>query len=380
MGNHKTCPDAPQPSTALAEISPPTLAEVCESPDEFLGKLDVGALNLMCAAGLPGAEGLDIAKQIAWLDEAARQVDLQARARIEEFTLGPSIYSDSLGYYFCNYLLRTLQEGLGVRYNPARITDSDFQNPLCSDPDFRDSRDLFIHGMMGGPGGTCASMPVMYVAVGRRLGYPLKLVEAPGHLFFRWEDPEGQRFGVPERFNVEGTGRGISFRTDEHYRTWPREWRPIEKNAGCYLKSLSPPEELAAFLATRGSCLEDNGRTAEAIQAFIWATKLVPDDLRYHTQVTKLLSHSYEIGIQTLEAERRLLDVERMAFERKARRLGSAPAHPIRADVPRHADSCECFSCRQARHAVQQAPMPGHPPGCGCVNCQRSRPTQFRPW
>ena len=42
---------------------------------------------------------------------------------------------------------------------------------------FNDSRVAFIHGMIptagqttaDTPGGTCASMPVMYVAVGRRL-------------------------------------------------------------------------------------------------------------------------------------------------------------------------------------------------------------------
>ena len=67
-------------------------------------------------------------------------------------------------------------------------------------------------------------MPVLYVAVGRRRGYPLKLVEAPTHLFFRWEDPDGERFNVPEVFNVEGTGHGISFHPDDYYRIWPREW------------------------------------------------------------------------------------------------------------------------------------------------------------
>jgi hypothetical protein len=43
---------------------------------------------------------------------------------------------------------------------------------------------------------------VLYVAIGRRLGYPLKLVECKGHLFVRWEDAK-------ERFNIEGTSRGL---------------------------------------------------------------------------------------------------------------------------------------------------------------------------
>ncbi len=40
-----------------------------------------------------------------------------------------------------------------------------------------DSRFLFIHGLLTGFGGTCVSMPILYLAIARRLGYPLKLVE-----------------------------------------------------------------------------------------------------------------------------------------------------------------------------------------------------------
>jgi hypothetical protein len=381
------CPDAHQPPTALAEISLPTLAEISESPDDFLGKLDVGTLNLKCAEGLPGAEDLDVPKQQAWLDEAARQVDLQTRARFEEFTRNPGAFDNSLGHFCCHYLLRTLQELLGVKYNPARVTDSDFQNPLCINPDFRDARDLFIHGMMGGPGGTCASMPVLYVAVGRRRGYPLKLVEAPGHLFFRWDDPEGKRFGVPEVLNVEGAGDGIGFYPDDFYRTWPREWRPIEENSGCYLKSLSPAEELAGFLATRGSCLKDNGRLEEATQSFIWATQLVPDDPRYHSEVGRLLKVGYETGLKALESERRalesqrrMLEMEQMRLEQKVRHMENSPAHSAHSSGPPHGDTCQCFQCRQTRQAMQQTKTPGHPPGCGCVSCQRIKSNPFSPW
>lgn len=216
-------------NTTLATNGFPPLAELCESPDAFLAKLEVGALNLMCAVGLPGAEDLDVAKYLDWLDDAAHQVDLSIRRHKHRWDTFPSTYNNSPGYFCCYHLLQTLQENLGVKYNPARITDSDFQNPLCINPDFSDSRDLFIHGMMNGPGGTCASMPVIYVAVGRRLGFPLKLVEAPGHLFLRWEDLQGERFGFPERFNIEGAGEGISSFPDDFYRTWPRAWRPTTK-------------------------------------------------------------------------------------------------------------------------------------------------------
>ena len=179
-----------------------------------------------------------------------------------------------------------------MRYNPARIRDTKFQDPKCFDPDFRDSRDLFIHGMIDGPGGTCASMPVMYVALGRRLGYPLKLVQTRGHLFARWDDPEGKCFGFTETFNVEGAGEGIASYDDEHYKTWPEPWTDIDEAEGWYLKSMMPREELASFLAMRGDCLTDNGRLAEAVQAYEWASALVPRDQRY-LQILARTHHKY---------------------------------------------------------------------------------------
>lgn len=347
---------------ALALDGLPTLGAICEAPEVFVGKLDVGSLNLLSAVGLPGAEDLDIAQMLWWLDDAAQQVDLQVRNRFDEFAHHPSAYNNSLAYFCCNYLLRTLQELCGVQYNPARVTDSDFQSPLCISPDFHDSRDLFIHGMIDGPGGTCASMPVMYVAVGRRLGYPLKLVEAPGHLFFRWDDPEGKLFDVPERFNVEGAGRGISFYPDDFYRGWPSEWRPADEVGGWYLKSLSPAEELAAFLALRGSCLQDNGRMSEAIQAFEWASNLSPTDVRYGSKIVELQRQELSVKIHQLETERQLLADERMLFAQLQRQLSKGS---LRRNPP-HADACQCLQCQPLHRPLRQ---PGHPVGCPCPMC-----------
>ena len=65
MADHQSLSDLPRQSTAIAESPAPTLAEICGSPDDFLGKRDVGELNLRCAAGLPGAENLDVAEHVS---------------------------------------------------------------------------------------------------------------------------------------------------------------------------------------------------------------------------------------------------------------------------------------------------------------------------
>jgi hypothetical protein len=134
----------------------------------------------------------------------------------------------------------------------------------------------FLHGMIPPEGktladttaGTCASMLVMYVAVGRRLSYPLKLVTTNSHVFVRWD---GQNHDMPawrETFNIEGTGEGISFPDDDYYKTWPIPINDEQVKASRYLLSLGPAEELAMFLAARGHSGEDHGQYAFAARCY----------------------------------------------------------------------------------------------------------------
>jgi len=236
-----------------------------------LADIDIAEMNLLCAAGLPGAEQFHVdpfgelttRKLLAKLDDWADRVKSETDRNLHRFRENPGEYKNSEAYFRAMMLVTVLQQDLGVRYNPARIRDVDFTR----------AEDLFIHGMIAGDnGGTCVSMPVLYAAVGRRLGYPLKLVLAKAHVFVRWEDAGG------ERFNIEATNQGMNSFDDEYYKTWPQKMTPAEIAGGVYFKSLGAAEELALFLATRGHCLLDNGRTSEAQIAYAWAHHLAPGD------------------------------------------------------------------------------------------------------
>ncbi len=156
---------------------------------ELLSSCDIALLNLVAARDLPATESLDIPACLDKLDDWAARVRIETLHHLYRFDARASEppseygYGSSFGRFLCYFLLQVLQEDCGVRYNPARK----FQ------PNFCEPADLFIHGILDekGAGGTCASMPVVYVAIGRRLGYPLKLVEGREHLFFRWDDPGG---------------------------------------------------------------------------------------------------------------------------------------------------------------------------------------------
>ena len=179
---------------------------------------DLARLNLICAADLPGSEGLDIPAELERLDAWAARVRAETDRDIHNFFKNPAEFEHSEPYYRVLMLVTVLQQDLGVRYNPDRVHE----------PDFTNSKDLFIHGLLQASpgqddaeevphdGGTCVSLPVLYVAVGRRLGYPLKLATTKEHVFARWDDGH-------ERFNIEATSIGLNTFPDEYYKNWDHD-------------------------------------------------------------------------------------------------------------------------------------------------------------
>jgi hypothetical protein len=222
---------------------------------------DLAQTNLNLARGLPGAEGLDVPAHLRKLAAWTRLVAANTDRWLPTFHRSASEFDNSLAKFRMMALVTVLQRDLGVRYDPACQ-----EGPYCA----LDPRTLFIHGLLDGHGGTCVTMPVLYAAIGRRLGYPLHLVQAREHFFVRWEDPGG------ERFNIEATTLGFTPRDDEHYRHWPKPIRDEEVRQGLFLGNLSPREEMAAFLRERGQCWLDHLRTGPALEAFAEAVRLAP--------------------------------------------------------------------------------------------------------
>ena len=178
---------------------------------------DIAELNLKLARGLPGSEDLDVEQCLARLDTWSRLVAAKTDRCLPMF---PSLAGGVRRFpakFRMMALVTVLQRDLGVRYDPACQ-----EGPYCA----LDPRTLFIHGLLDGQGGTCVTMPVLYVAIGRRLGYPLHLVHAREHFFVRWEEPRG------ERFNIEATTLGFTPRDDDHYRHWPKPIRDEEIRQG----------------------------------------------------------------------------------------------------------------------------------------------------
>ena len=200
---------------------------------------DIAAADLEHAAGLPGSEGLDAARCLRWVDDATSRVRSQTEQHLSQFKENPARYDHSEAVFRMMWLVTVLQRDLGVHYHHEVVEKDDHKF-------FADSANLFIHGIIQGKGGTCSSMPVLFAAIGRRLGYPLKLVPGTQHEFVRWEGPEG------ERFNVECTSRGFVSQPDAYYLTWPVAAPPDKVKRYKLLQAKTQEEEIAGFICNRG--------------------------------------------------------------------------------------------------------------------------------
>jgi hypothetical protein len=276
-GSHANSPGRKRPR-------PASLAELLAGSATSLAQVPVADLNLLCSRGLCPTNEPDLEACAATLATWAARVRSETERHRYRFERNPAEFENSAGFFRMLMLCIVLVEDYGVRYDAERRAGA--AATRAGDGFFADPGAVFVHGLLGPEHkGTCSSLPVLYVAVGRRLGYPLKLVTTRGHLFVRWE-------GEGERFNVEATARGLSRFEDDYYRHWPFQVSPAEEAAEGYLKSLTAPEELAAFLSIRGMCLREQGRLPEAAEAFAAAARLAPACRGYQVMLASLQARS----------------------------------------------------------------------------------------
>jgi hypothetical protein len=227
------------------------LARLIKLPERDLRLADVGYLNVFCGTDLPGTCGLDRNNLLPTLDAWTGYIGRNIERWWPDYLRNPQEGEGSPGKFRMASLATLVQRELRVGYN-LPFTDGDY--------DGRDARNLFLQGPLSGFGGTCITLAVLYLSIGRRLGYPLSLVKTKDHYLVRWEEPSG------ERFNVECACRGFL------------SWSEAEVRCGDDLRHLTPREELAQFLNERGNCLVEHLRMREAVEAYDQAQEFAPQD------------------------------------------------------------------------------------------------------
>jgi hypothetical protein len=222
---------------------------------------DVAAVNLACAAGLLGSERIDVPGCLRVLDNLSELVGRFTAHSADNFRSRPERYDHSPAKFRVTCLISGLQRHGGIRYDPTK------RNAKPNDSFNLD--DGFLHAAIQGAGGNCATLPVVIAAVGRRLGYPIRLATARHHMFARWDDP-----GSGERFNIEWGDEGWKDHPDDYYRTWPSPISFEDEREFGFLTSLSPREELSYWLGTRGLIHREHGDFRRAIAAWVLAADL----------------------------------------------------------------------------------------------------------
>ncbi len=278
----------PSPARDTGRSSVSTLSGLLSMSSEELNHLDIARLNLLCAEGLPGADDLAVSNSLAILDTMAARVRQETTRHLYRFQRDPGEFENSEGFFRMLMLAVVLAEDFHVHYAPDKI--GTVVDARAGDGFFADAHNVFLHGLTGSRRqGTCSSLPVLQVAVGRRLGYPLRLVTTREHLFLRWEDSR-------ERFNIEAAGQGVNRFTDDYYRHWPVEVSEAEVQAERFLKPLNAAEEVAVFLSIRGMCWLEAGRKANAAESFRAAARIAPQCQSYRLMLARLESLSSGIA------------------------------------------------------------------------------------
>jgi len=117
----------------------------------------------------------------------------------------------------------------------------------------------FINGYIATKKGSCITMPLLYVIIGERLGWPIYPVRLAKHFFVRY---------IPEELvlnfqqNIETTNGG-SFISDEQYKLDVQIPDKAIKN-GVYLRTLSKKEYLASLLLVNANQHLENNNVEKA--------------------------------------------------------------------------------------------------------------------
>jgi hypothetical protein len=146
-----------------------SLSDLLALPVGKLSQVDIARMNLLCAQGLPGAEDLDVNGCLTVLQTMAARVQSETARNHHRFERNPADFENSENFYKMVILAVVLAEDFQVKYAPNKmVTVADAR---ADDGFFADAHDIFLHGLLGTKRqGTCSSLPVLQIAVGRQLG------------------------------------------------------------------------------------------------------------------------------------------------------------------------------------------------------------------
>lgn len=225
------------------------LYEILDLSNSQFEKLDIVELNLAIAHELPECRGLEVARYRKTVDDWAAWIKHEIDRHMYRFEHNPGEYKNSRAYFCALMMCTVIGQDLKIGYDREVFS-------------FAKPQDQFIYGVIDNRRGTCISLPLLYIAIGQRLGCPIKAVAVPGHTFCRWDDPK-----TGERLNIEAANQGgLTDHDDEYYRHWPYEIDPRWEKEHHMLKSLTMREHASVMVGSLGAYYAAKGEHASALR------------------------------------------------------------------------------------------------------------------
>ena len=189
---------------ASSRPSPLTLEYLLNTPiadlKPQLGKFDIAEVNLACAEGLAGSEDLDKKARLETLDKWTQHIRRETERCLPQFYQDKGYYYGSLNYYKILMLVTVLHQDFGVGYN-MDLVNSGILYDFTTTKFNASSKDVFVHGLLSDKRtGSCASMPVLVVAIIATTNCPITVERVCRELGIDWYRPRKLTRGLMVRY------------------------------------------------------------------------------------------------------------------------------------------------------------------------------------
>jgi hypothetical protein len=230
-------------------------------PVDAINAVDPILINLAVLREIPEYCDLDTRRYVRQVDELAQSIDVRIRAEERLVTLDDPLYRHDRDLWRVGGMAIALA-GMGISYT--------------SDPlDPRDLSQSFVPGLLDTKCGTCASMPILYLGIAHRLGWPMKAVVGTDHMWTRWDD--GSKEFNLEATDVEsGAGEGSFASPPDSFYIECQQLDPLAIEVGSDMKSLNNRELLGVCLQMRAAYWAAHDRWDLAEQDLLLAHHCYP--------------------------------------------------------------------------------------------------------
>lgn len=267
--SHHTLRYDPSPTRVMdvdRDVVNLAVSELLSFSDAELESLDPVLINLAVVRKLPEYANVEVDRYVKTIDEWADRVERTNALALERGVSSDPLFQYDPDLWACGGMAIALAgESIGIEYTRDVL-----------DPG--DPSQTFLPGIIDTKQGTCANMPVLYLAIAHRLGWPLKGVVSRDHFWVRWDDGEKQ-FNL-EATNAAAEGDGVGAFTSAPDETYIDELRTpqVAVESGSDLTSLTARQTLGVYLQSRAGYWAAHDEWAKAEHDLLLARTCFPEN------------------------------------------------------------------------------------------------------